>query len=101
MPKRGQPNVDSGHGTAGRPERTKRLVTESNKADPEQYQRFLEAARELGCDESEEALERAVRAVAHPRQSSAETDYIREVEYKMTPDGIKFIGSRIISSGSE
>lgn len=33
-------------------------------AEPEQYQRFLDAARELGCDESEERFAQVVRAIA-------------------------------------
>jgi hypothetical protein len=39
--------------------------------DPKQYERFVVAARELGCDESEKAFERAfykivpVRSVRH------------------------------------
>lgn len=36
--------------------------------DPEQYQRFLEAARELGVDETGEAFERALRVVLPPRK---------------------------------
>ncbi len=33
-------------------------------ADPEQSARFIEAARELGCDESPDAFEAAVKKVA-------------------------------------
>lgn len=36
--------------------------------DPEQYRRFVEAARELGVDETGEAFERALRAVFPPRR---------------------------------
>ena len=32
--------------------------------DADQYKRFVEAARELGTDESEDAFQRAVRKVA-------------------------------------
>ena len=32
--------------------------------DPEQSRAFIEAARELGCDDSREAFERIVRKVA-------------------------------------
>jgi hypothetical protein len=79
----------------------RRAAEERAKADPQQHQRFLEAARELGCDESEEAFERTVRAVAHSRRVNVGANFIREVEYEITPDGIKFIGSRIISAGSD
>jgi hypothetical protein len=40
-------------------------------ADPEQYARFLEVARELGCEEGMDRLDDALRRVAkagpHPR----------------------------------
>jgi hypothetical protein len=35
----------------------------------EQSERFRKTARELGCDESEDALERAFAKIAPPRQS--------------------------------
>jgi hypothetical protein len=35
-------------------------------SDKEQYERFQQAARELGADESEEAFERAFRRVVKP-----------------------------------
>ena len=34
------------------------------KSDPDQSVRFIEAARELGCDESPDAFEVAVKKVA-------------------------------------
>lgn len=45
-------------------------AAESGRADPDQYQRFLEAARELGCEENfprfEDALKRIVKAKPRP-----------------------------------
>jgi hypothetical protein len=35
-------------------------------SDKEQYERFRQAARELGTDESEEAFERAFRKILRP-----------------------------------
>ena len=42
------------------------LVTKPAKAppDPEQYQRFLETARELGCDENADRLDEVVKRAA-------------------------------------
>jgi hypothetical protein len=80
---------------------TKRINgTKSDLSDPEQSKRFLALARELGCDESEEAFEQTVRKIARRRHASAESDYIRDVYYEKTSDGVKFIGSRIIADGS-
>ena len=42
----------------------KRITKSSSQADPEQSARFIEAARELGCDESPDAFEAAVKKVA-------------------------------------
>lgn len=39
--------------------------------DLEQYRRFVEAARELGCDESEKRLAEVVRTVAKATVPSA------------------------------
>lgn len=36
--------------------------------DPAQYQRFLDTARELGCDESGEAYERALGIILPPHK---------------------------------
>jgi hypothetical protein len=41
--------------------------TRNRKAEKEQYERFRQAARELGTDESEEAYERAFRKVVPPK----------------------------------
>ena len=38
--------------------------------DPEQFARFLEAAREVGVDETGEAFERAFEKVAVPRTTA-------------------------------
>ena len=35
--------------------------------DPEQSRRFIEAARELGCEEAGEAFERAIGRILPPR----------------------------------
>ena len=42
-------------------------------ADPEQSARFIEAARELGCDESPGAFEAAVKKVARHKPVEATT----------------------------
>ena len=39
-------------------------------ADKAQYERFRQAARELGTDESEEAFARAFRKIVPPKPSS-------------------------------
>jgi hypothetical protein len=39
--------------------------------DPEQYERFRQAARAHGTDESEEAFERAFRKVVFPQGKSS------------------------------
>ena len=36
--------------------------------DPEQYKRFLEAAKEAGADETKKGADRAVKAVVQPRK---------------------------------
>jgi hypothetical protein len=36
-------------------------------SDKEQYERFRQAARELGTDESEEAFERAFKKIVPPK----------------------------------
>jgi len=46
----------------------RRPATRKRKADnPEQYERFRQAARELETDESEEAFERAFRKIVPPK----------------------------------
>ena len=37
--------------------------------DPEQYKRFLEAAKEAGADETSKAADKAFRSVVKPRPS--------------------------------
>jgi hypothetical protein len=41
------------------------------QSDPEQYRRFVEAARELGCDDDEERFAEVVRTVARAPVPSA------------------------------
>jgi hypothetical protein len=51
--------------TADPPKRRKPSAADPNgPADPAQYQRFLEAARELGCEENMGRLDEALRRVA-------------------------------------
>jgi hypothetical protein len=58
-------------------ERKARPPSAVGKADPEQFQRFLETARELGCEENfdrfEEALKRIVRAKPQPHKPGDRT----------------------------
>jgi hypothetical protein len=44
---------------------------QAKKASLDQYQRFVEATRELGCDESEERFAEVVRTVAKAHVPSA------------------------------
>jgi hypothetical protein len=37
-------------------------------SDKRQYERFVETARKLGCDESEEAFEQAFRKIVPPKK---------------------------------
>jgi hypothetical protein len=57
------------------PERKVRSSPASGKADPDQFARFAEAARELGCEENferfEEALPRVLRAPPAPLKPKA------------------------------
>jgi hypothetical protein len=50
----------------------RRARSASGGAPPisEQSRKFIEAARELGCDEDEEAFKRVVRTVAAHKQSA-------------------------------
>lgn len=53
-------------------------MTRPKVDDPEQSKRFEQAARELGCDESEEAFDAKLRQVAKhkpkpPNQGKSET----------------------------
>ena len=54
------------------------------EGDPDQYQRFVEMARELGCDESGEAYRRALRVILPPRQPGQP---VPRAEQKPTPKG--------------
>jgi hypothetical protein len=49
---------------SAKPRRQPKPPPGSGKADPEQYQRFLEAARELGCEENAERMDEVVRRAA-------------------------------------
>lgn len=49
-------------GKAG--EKQKRIP---QKTDKKQFERFVETARTLGCDESEEAFQRTFRKIVPPR----------------------------------
>ena len=49
----------------------------------EQSQRFIDAARELGCDESEERFNETLRAVAKHKPKPLE----RDPEHREQPDG--------------
>ena len=56
----------------------KRQPAKRGEASPDQSRRFIETARELGCDEDPEAFKRAVRKLAKappaPRQRSRKKD---------------------------
>jgi hypothetical protein len=41
--------------------------------DKRQYERFIETARKLGCDESEELFARAFEQIVPPRRSPYQT----------------------------
>jgi hypothetical protein len=53
-------------------------------SDPEQHRRFVDASRELGCDESEERFAQVVRTVVTARKSSAPE--IKAKVAKRTPE---------------
>jgi hypothetical protein len=50
-------------GKAGEKQKRKPKLT-----DKRQYERFVETARELGCDESEEAFDQAFRKIVPPKR---------------------------------
>jgi hypothetical protein len=58
------------------PERRAKSTSNPGKADPDQFARFLETARELGCEENferfEEALPRVLKAPPAPLKPKAE-----------------------------
>ena len=45
-----------------------RSPSKGDEADPEQSRRFIKTARELGCDENEEALEQIFARIVRPRK---------------------------------
>ena len=47
-------------------------MTCSSKEHPEQRRRFIEKARELGCDESEERFDKALRIIAKQKPHKPE-----------------------------
>jgi hypothetical protein len=53
-------------GKAGEKQKRKPKMT-----DAREYERFVETARKLGCDESEEAFERTFEKIVPPRRASA------------------------------
>jgi hypothetical protein len=48
---------------------TKPRKAAARKADPKQFQRFVETAKKIGVDESPEALDRAFEKVVRPKSS--------------------------------
>lgn len=44
----------------------------TKRDDPEQSRRFIEKARELGCDESEERFDKALRIIAKQKPRKPE-----------------------------
>jgi len=50
------------------PKKTTQQARKSKPNDPAQYERFRQAARELGTDESEETFDRAFRQIVPPKQ---------------------------------
>jgi hypothetical protein len=47
---------------------TKRPKGTAAPDDPEQYQRFLEAAKEAGADETKQGADKAFKSVVKPRK---------------------------------
>jgi hypothetical protein len=47
---------------------TKQVPNRPKQDDPEQYKRFLEAAKEAGADETPKNADRAFRDVVKPRK---------------------------------
>ena len=71
MPKReSAPSREKGHTEPDRPSRVIGAPQKHRPDDPEQFQRFLDAAHELGADTPEaiEATERALRQMLPPRE---------------------------------
>jgi hypothetical protein len=44
-----------------------------DKVDPEQFQRFLETARELGCEDNLDRFDEAVKRIGKARQKPPQT----------------------------
>jgi hypothetical protein len=50
-------------GKAGEKQKRKPKIT-----DKQQYERFVETARKLGCDESEESFDKTFRRIVPPKR---------------------------------
>jgi hypothetical protein len=64
--------------TAETPRRAKPPPRKGGTADPAQYERFAEAARELGCEENSGRLDEVVRRAAKLPSDRAATKRVRE-----------------------
>ncbi len=51
------------------PKPAKKPASRRKTADKEQFERFVETARQIGADEDPEALDRAFRKIVHPTNS--------------------------------
>jgi hypothetical protein len=49
------------------PQSKARRKSSGRKADPKQFERFVETAKKIGVDESPEALDRAFEKVVRPK----------------------------------
>ena len=52
--------------------RNQKPKSQANPDNPDQYRRFVETARELGADESPEAMERAFKRVVRTQKPKDE-----------------------------
>jgi hypothetical protein len=52
------------------PKPAKKPISRRKAADKEQFERFVETARQIGVDEDPEALDRAFRKIVRKDQSS-------------------------------
>ena len=50
------------------PKRKDGAISEAGKADPEQSQRFIETARQLGCEENLDRFDEAVKRIGRARR---------------------------------
>lgn len=64
----------------------KRIVSSHKNNDPAQSERFKQAARELGCDESEERFDEALRAVAKHKPKPDQPSQASESDFPSIPD---------------